>query len=324
MAASCGSLIFNKDFQVNFEKKNDIKNLPSPFSKIPNKKNNFEKINDFGAGRLVENGLVYCQNLMIKSFEIGFDRKASISTLISYLQDSAINHGRITGIMADTQVLGVTQEMSRHDLIWVLSSLQIVVDQYPSWLDVVQLETWMYPLGKNGLGHDWIIRDSNTDHVLAQATSQFVLMNKKTRKLSKFRDEIRQELAPHMVEHSTLILDSIIQKPPQLNANTSDFSSAELKPGWSDLDANLHVNNVKYINWILESVPQSLMKHHKLSAMSLKFRKECDMDSVLQSLSKIITTNENNEIELEHLLVLQNGQQIVKGNTLWKLINDIN
>ncbi|XP_065869038.1 palmitoyl-acyl carrier protein thioesterase, chloroplastic-like isoform X1 [Euphorbia lathyris] len=247
-ATACGSLIFNKNLNSQeIEKINTTlsSSSSSSFSKIQcNKMKKLScragtameemqfvksKSNDFRVGRLVEDGLVYCQNLTIKSFEIGFDRKASIAALMSYLQDSAINHGRITGIMADGHILGVTREMSKKDLIWVLSSLQIVVDRYPSWLDVVQVETWMYPLGKNGLGHDWVIRDRNTGDVLAQATSQFVLMNKKTRKLSKFSDKVKEELAPHMMEYSTLILNNIIQKPSQLNINTTDFSCTELK-----------------------------------------------------------------------------------------------
>ncbi|XP_065869039.1 palmitoyl-acyl carrier protein thioesterase, chloroplastic-like isoform X2 [Euphorbia lathyris] len=190
-ATACGSLIFNKNLNSQeIEKINTTlsSSSSSSFSKIQcNKMKKLScragtameemqfvksKSNDFRVGRLVEDGLVYCQNLTIKSFEIGFDRKASIAALMSYLQDSAINHGRITGIMADGHILGVTREMSKKDLIWVLSSLQIVVDRYPSWLDVVQVETWMYPLGKNGLGHDWVIRDRNTGDVLAQATSR--------------------------------------------------------------------------------------------------------------------------------------------------------
>ncbi|XP_065866597.1 palmitoyl-acyl carrier protein thioesterase, chloroplastic-like [Euphorbia lathyris] len=334
MATASSCLRFNKHFQ----RRENIKNDTPKFSKVLCKKKKnfsckaalimeekeiqFAKSNDFNFGRLVENGLIYSQNLTIRSSEIGFDGKASIATLITFLQDSAVNHVRITGTMAENHVLGITQEMCRKDLIWVLSSLQIVVDQYPSWSDVVEVETWMYPSGKNGIGHDWIIRDRNTRHVVAQATSQFVLMNKKTRRLSKFNDKIRQELAPHMMEYCTPILNNSIQKLPQLDANTADFSSTELKPGWNDLDVNQHVNNVKYINWILESVPRPLMKHHRLCAMKLKYQKECNMDSVLHSLSKIITSNEN-EVELEHLLLLENGQQIVRGNTIWKPINDI-
>ncbi|WCJ39116.1 Palmitoyl-acyl carrier protein thioesterase chloroplastic [Euphorbia peplus] len=343
MATSNGFLIFNNHFQANFDKKENIKtSLPLSLSKIPfkRKKNHhdfickaalilekrdqqFAKFNDLSDEKLVENGLVYSQNLTIRSSEIGFDGKASMATLMSFLQDSAVNHVKITGKMEEDHVLGITQEMCRQDLIWVLSSLQIVVEKYPSWCDVVKVETWMYPSRKNGIGHGWIIHDKNTGHLVAQATSHFVFMNKKTRKLSKFSDKIRQELDPHMMEYCTPILNNIIQTTSQLDVNTADFSRTELKPGWNDLDSNQHVNNAKYVNWILESVPQILMKHYELHAMNLKYRKECNMDSVLHSLTKIITRNENG-VELEHSLLLENGQQIIAGHTVWKPKSDIN
>ncbi|WCJ39117.1 Palmitoyl-acyl carrier protein thioesterase chloroplastic [Euphorbia peplus] len=283
----------------------------------------YAKFNDLSDEKLVENGLVYSQNLTIRSSEIGFDGKASMATLMSFLQDSLVNHVRMTGKMAEGHVLAITQEMGREDLIWVLSSLQIVVEKYPSWRDVVKVDNWMYPSRKNGLGHGWIIHDHNTGHLVAQATSHFVLINKKSRKLSKFSDKIKHELAPHMTEFCTPILNNNTQKSSQLDVNTADFCRTELKPGWNDLDANQHVNNAKYMNWILESVPGALMEQHELYAMDLKYRKECNKDSILQSLTKIITQNKN-EVELEHLLLLENGQNVVEGQTVWRTKDDIN
>ncbi|XP_065867439.1 palmitoyl-acyl carrier protein thioesterase, chloroplastic-like [Euphorbia lathyris] len=272
-------------------------------------------------GRMVKGGLVYRQNLVIRSFDIGFDGKVSLTSLMSYLQDTALNHGTMMGVLADGEDLGITKEMSRNNLIWVISSLQVVLDQYPSWLDVVEVETWMYPAGSNGLGHDWIIRDTITGQTVARATSVSVLMNKKTRKLSKMTKEIREEVASHIV-HCPPILDKDTHKFPKLDVHTTDFVRTGLKPGWNDLDVNQHVNNTKYINWILESVPRSLMEHHQLSGVSLKFRRECNMDNELHSLSKFVENsdpnNHNQTIELEHLLRLDNGPEIVGGRTVWK------
>ncbi len=39
-----------------------------------------------GSGSLEQDGLVYRQNILIRSFEIGFDRKLSLAALTNYLQ----------------------------------------------------------------------------------------------------------------------------------------------------------------------------------------------------------------------------------------------
>ncbi|OAY36826.1 palmitoyl-acyl carrier protein thioesterase, chloroplastic [Manihot esculenta] len=273
-----------------------------------------------GSGSLVQDGLVYRQNFLVRSFEIGFDRKLSLAALTNYLQDTALEQCRVIGISADG--FGSTPEMSRQDLIWVTSTLQIVVDSYPSWHDCVEVDTWFYPSGQNSVGRDWIVRDGKTGCTLAQATSVWVLMNKKTRKLSKLKEEIRDELAPHMRNCDPIIVKDR-RKLLRLDVDTADFAREGVKPDWDQLDLNQHVNHVQYINWILEIVPRSFVEHHKLSSITLEYRKECTTDSVLQSLAKIVKNgvrhNSNDKvIELEHLLLLENGSEIARGSTSWK------
>ncbi|KDP37178.1 hypothetical protein JCGZ_06234 [Jatropha curcas] len=283
-----------------------------------------QKLNNFlidgGFGSLEQNGLIYRQNIFIRSFEIGFDRKLSLAALTNFLQDTALNHVRMIGLLAAG--FGSTPEMSKKDLIWVLCTLQILVDRHPSWLDAVEVDTWMYPSGQNGQGRDWLVRDAKTGKPLAQASSVMVLLNKKTRKLSKFTEEIRDEIAPHMMMDCNPIINS--RKMLPFDVNTADYARTGLTPGWNDLDLNQHVNHVQYINWILQNVLRSLIQHHKLSDITLEYRKECDINSILQFLSKIVkngsnhSTDTNNLIELDHSLLLENGSEIARANTIWK------
>ncbi|EEF44689.1 Myristoyl-acyl carrier protein thioesterase, chloroplast precursor, putative [Ricinus communis] len=266
-------------------------------------------------GSLVQDGLVYRENFVIRSSEIGFDGKISLATLSNYLQDTALNHSSILGLLADG--LGLTPEMSRKDLIWVLSTLKLVMDRYPTWLDVVQVDTWMYQSGKNGLGRDWIFRDGRTGETVAHATSISLLMNKKTRKLSKFAKEIKEELVPHMMDCNPRI-NNHARKKLHFDVQTADYSCTGLRPGWNDLDLNQHVNHAKYINWILQNIPRSFIEHHNLSTLALEYRKECNTDSTLQSLSKIVKSEIHDQVEFDHLLLLENGLEIVRGSTIWK------
>ncbi|NP_001292949.1 palmitoyl-acyl carrier protein thioesterase, chloroplastic-like [Jatropha curcas] len=283
------------------------------------KSNNF--LIDGGFGSLEQNGLIYRQNIFVRSFEIGFDRKLSLAALTNFLQDTALNHCRMIGLLAEG--FGSTPEMIKKDLIWVLCTLQILVDGYPSWLDVVEVDTWMYPSGQNGLGRGWLVRDGKTGRSLAQSSSVMVSFNKKTRKLSKLAKEIRDEIAPHMMDCDP-IMNKNSRKILPFDVNTADYARTGLTPGWNELDLNQHVNHVQYINWILQNVRPSLVQHHKLSAITLEYRKECDMNSILQSLSRIVknggndSTDKNNVIELDHFLLLENGSEIARANTIWK------
>ncbi|XP_020694462.2 dodecanoyl-[acyl-carrier-protein] hydrolase, chloroplastic-like [Dendrobium catenatum] len=81
------------------------------------------------------------------------------------------------------------------------------------------------------------------------------------------------------------------------------------------------VNNVKYIRWILESIPMSMLETHQMSSMVLEFKKECRMGDVLQSLAAVSSVSSNSSSEFKivcrHLLQLKSGPALVEGLTTW-------
>uniref|UniRef100_A0A7S5LEX2 Acyl-[acyl-carrier-protein] hydrolase n=1 Tax=Koelreuteria paniculata TaxID=43168 RepID=A0A7S5LEX2_KOEPA len=274
----------------------------------------------FGIGRIVQDGLMFRQNFSIRSYEIGADRTASIETLMNHLQETALNHVKTAGLLDDG--FGSTPEMYKKNLIWVVTRMQVVIDRYPTWGDVVQVETWVSASGKNGMRRDWLIRDCKTGQPLTRASSVWVMMNKLTRRLSKMPDEVRGEIEPYFM-NSDPIVDEDSRKLPKLDDNTADYVRRGLSPRWSDLDVNQHVNNVKYIGWILESAPQAILESHELASMTLEYRRECGKDSVLQSLTAVSGTDigglaSSGSVECQHLLQLEEGAEIVRGRTEWR------
>uniref|UniRef100_Q1W7L7 Acyl-[acyl-carrier-protein] hydrolase n=1 Tax=Elaeis guineensis var. tenera TaxID=51953 RepID=Q1W7L7_ELAGV len=273
----------------------------------------------FSLGKIVQDGLVFKQNFSIRSYEIGADRTASIETLMNHLQETALNHVRSAGLMGDG--FGATPEMSKRNLIWVVTKVRVLIEHYPSWGDVVEVDTWVGPAGKNGMRRDWHVRDHRTGQTILRATRVWVMMNKNTRKLSKVPEEVRAEIGPYFVERAAIV-DEDSRKLPKLDEDTTDYVKKGLTPRWSDLDVNQHVNNVKYIGWILESAPISILENHELASMTLEYRRECGRDSVLQSLTAVANDCTGGlpeaSIECQHLLQLECGAEIVRGRTQWR------
>ncbi|MBA0661624.1 hypothetical protein Goklo_005900, partial [Gossypium klotzschianum] len=219
-------------------------------------------IDPFGIGRIVQDGLVFRQNFSIRSYEIGADRTASIETLMNHLQETAINHCKSAGLLGDG--FGATPGMCKKNLIWVVTRMQVVVDRYPTWGDVVQVDTWVSASGKNGMRRDWLVSNSKTGEILTRASSVWVMMNKLTRRLSKIPEEVRGEIEPHFMNSDPVVAEDN-RKLVKLDDSTAQYvrkgltvttgcpiSSFSIVPRWSDLDVNQHVNNVKYVGWILE------------------------------------------------------------------------
>ncbi|MFS7945044.1 putative oleoyl-[acyl-carrier-protein] hydrolase [Helianthus anomalus] len=282
----------------------------------------------FGLGRIVQDGLVFRQNFSIRSYEIGADRTASIETLMNHLQETALNHVKSAGLLGDG--FGSTPEMCKKNLFWVVTKMQVIVDRYPTWGDVVQVDTWVAPNGKNGMRRDWLLRDYKTGEILTRASSNWVMMNKETRRLSKIPDEVRGEIEHYFVDAPPVVEDDS-RKLSKLDESTADYVRDGLIPRWSDLDVNQHVNNVKYIGWILESAPQVVEKY-ELARITLEYRRECRKDSVLKSLTSVLGGGDDDNggigdsgrVDCQHVLLFAGGGdgtpggEIVKGRTQWR------
>ncbi|XP_073052298.1 palmitoyl-acyl carrier protein thioesterase, chloroplastic-like [Primulina eburnea] len=274
----------------------------------------------FGLGSIMQNGLIFRQNFSIRSYEIGADRTVSVETLMNHLQETALNHVKTAGLLNDG--FGSTPEMSKRNLIWVVAKMQVLVDRYPTWGDVIQVDTWVAASGKNGMRRDWLIRDRNTGDVLTRASSQWVMMNKETRRLAKIPDEVRDEIGGYFVD-SPPVVDQETRKLPKLDDTTADYIHTGLTPRWTDLDVNQHVNNVKYVGWILESAPLPVVETHELAGITLEYRRECTRDSVLESLCSVLDKGigdlaNSGFVECQHLLRLEGGGEVIKGRTEWR------
>lgn len=267
-------------------------------------------------GELVHNGLVYQHHFLVKSYESGPDKNMTMFFIINQLQESKLNHLKSCGLVKTG--LGTTPEMTKRGLLWVVHKLQVVVDQYPSWNDVVQLRTWSCVHGKNSYRRDWIVRNYKTGQVLIRATCFYVLMNRNTRKLSKFCDEMKVEMNPHFLDSDPIVEeDKIIST--KLDVDAKDCNCTSLVTRLSDLDMNYHVNNASYINFILEGTPRWVSENHRLSAVTIKYLKECGVDKQLQSLSMPIENDgvlDGSHLKLHHS-VLTDEIELVRATTCW-------
>ncbi|KAH9626056.1 hypothetical protein KSS87_001981 [Heliosperma pusillum] len=308
-------------------------------SQVINDEEEEDSVQSCMLGKFVEQRFVYRQTFIIRSYEIGPDKTATMETLMNLLQETALNHVTSSGLAGNG--FGATREMSLRKLIWVVTRVHIQVNKYSSWGDVVEIDTWVDAAGKNGMRRDWIIRDYSTQQIITRATSTWVTMNRETRKISKIPKEVRQEVEPfYLPRHALENGDYDTQKINKLTDETADFVRSGLAPRWNDMDANQHVNNVKYIGWILESVPLNVLQDYDMTSMTLEYRRECRQANVLESLTSLHSLQtfrksstkcdetsdvhpENmsiiiDDIESTHLLRMQDDRaEIVRARTKW-------
>ncbi|EAZ45287.1 hypothetical protein OsJ_29929 [Oryza sativa Japonica Group] len=243
------------------------------------------------------------------------------------------NHAQSVGFSTDG--FATTTTMRKLGLIWVTNRMHIEIYKYPAWGDVVEIETWCQEDGKIGTRRDWILKDLANGEVIGRATSKWVMMNQNTRRLQRVSDDVRDEVFVHCPKTPRLAFpeenNGSLKKIPVLT-DPAQHSRLGLVPRRADLDMNQHVNNVTYIGWVLESIPQDIIDTHELQTITLDYRRECQHDDIVDSLTYIEEGEEKSsngsafaaphpEEQRQFLHCLRfagNGNEINRGRTVWR------
>ncbi|KAH6765835.1 Acyl-ACP thioesterase [Perilla frutescens var. hirtella] len=290
-------------------------------------------------GSLTDDGLSYKEKFIVRCYEVGINKTATVETIANLLQEVGCNHAQYVGFSTDG--FATTLTMRKLHLIWVTARMHIEIYKYPAWSDVVEIETWCQSEGRIGTRRDWILKDYSTGEVIGRATSKWVMMNQDTRRLQKVTDEVRDEYLVFCPKTLRLAFpeenNASLKKIAKLD-DPAHHSKVGLVPRRADLDMNQHVNNVTYIGWVLESMPQEIIDSHELQTITLDYRRECQHDDVVDSLtspesavnsavsglqgtngSPTAAKDENDYLQFLHLLrISTDGSEINRGRTEWR------
>lgn len=215
----------------------------------------------------------YQEQFKIRASEIDFEQKATLPTICNLMQEVAGNHAR-------KLEFDIT-DLQKNELTWVLHRLNVEMDRFPDWRETITIRTW--PSSGDGLRayRDFIILGENGD-TIGRCLSYWLMMNIKSRRPTRIPKKILQ-MAPNNTDH-VLAVDKI-DLPDIQNAKNSQ----EYKVRKSDLDLNRHVNNVRYIEWALSSLPDEL----SANKIDITFLSEAVLGNTVVATTQKDTTGSN-------------------------------
>ena len=225
---------------------------------------------------------------------MGPDQRASIVTIANLLQEVASNHA-VAMWGRSNEGFAADPALAELGLIFVMTRMQIQMDHYPRWGDMVQVETWFQEAGKVGAQRDWIITDKTTGRHLGRATSTWVMININTRRLSKMPESMRQRCSWYQMSPPANAIPSEFcrLKIPEISSSSgggggggqtnSSIPSSRFVARRGDMDMNGHINNAVYFAWGLETVPEDVYEHCHLYQMEVDFKAECVCGDVIEA-----------------------------------------
>ena len=193
----------------------------------------------------------------VRTYECGKDGLATLPSICNYLQEAAsLNAEELGFSKSDFNVAG-------SDISWVLTKMRLKMKRYPKWEDEVKVTTFPRGGRKIVAWRDFILSDASGE-TIGVATTEWMIIDLKTRKIVAV-PQIAFDAA-NDVREPVLGLDpfSRFKFPGSDVGKPLEFTAQN-----SQIDLNGHVNNVHYIEWMLEPCPG-----YRPNEMEIVFRSE--------------------------------------------------
>jgi medium-chain acyl-[acyl-carrier-protein] hydrolase len=241
---------------------------------------------------------VWQDKYTIHSYQVDVSNNATLVVLCQLMQESAWNH-------AEHLELGFSH-LNRKNFIWVLCRQLVKMYSYPKWGDTIKVHTWPTAKDKLFCYRDFRISGS-ADSIIGEATTTWFVIDLASRKPQKTDSYFHVDL-PEDVEP---VFPGKLQK---LHPASSTANTRSVRVTYGDLDINGHVNNVRYIDWILNGLPFDYLKTHELKEMEINYLVEASYDDEI-----LVSSEKKKDCHFFHSLI-RNGDitELCRARTVWE------
>tara|TARA_R110001583_G_scaffold16041_9_gene65191 strand:- start:803 stop:1555 length:753 start_codon:yes stop_codon:yes gene_type:complete len=221
----------------------------------------------------------YSQDFTIGSFDSDWHGNAKLTSICNYLQEIAATH-------VDKIGQGIS-DLSLNNHAWVLSRMRIKIIRHAKWKETIRIET--FPTGIKGLfgARDFRILDTD-DQVIALASSYWLVVDLETHRPLRPHDIVK-----HMpIGNYTEVFEEELGKLTPLTQEAELIE--EIKIHYSDIDINRHVNNVKYLKWLIDAFPQETLTEKPISELEINFLHELKLGEHIMIFQELDGDNHMN------------------------------
>jgi medium-chain acyl-[acyl-carrier-protein] hydrolase len=239
---------------------------------------------------------VWKESFKINSYHVDFQQKLKPTALMQFFQEAAGNHAQhLTAGYDQLQLRG---------LFWALSRITVEIERMPEWGESIEIETW--PCGLEGLffRRDFIIWGKDGE-ILAKGVSGWLLVNTETlrpQRLATLGIELPNNAGKFALEYF----------PDRINGQTGD-SIFRKKILYNEIDMNRHVNNTRYLDWVMDCFGYDHFVKNRLIIFSLEFLAETFWGDDIE----LHSGNENLKFHIQAINPV-NNKIAFKADTIWE------
>ncbi|OFY54613.1 MAG: hypothetical protein A2X22_03280 [Bacteroidetes bacterium GWF2_49_14] len=223
----------------------------------------------------------------VYSFLVDARKKLSIPSLFGLMVEIAHHDAErrgwgYSGMIAQNQA-------------WVFLRSLIRVGRMPEWGETIRIRTWPKTMEGITAYRDIQFRDAGGEVIISATTlwSIIDLEKRKPVRLTPGEYTAGKHANMHAVE----------EKPVKIHGGEALHAVNSFRAAYNHTDMNLHVNNARYIDWVLNEMPVKLLKERDIREIQVNFNAELLVDDKVEILLDD-RINENGA----YVGVIRNGQ----------------
>ena len=242
---------------------------------------------------------IYTKTYDINYSDVDPNLKCRISYILNFICDVGTNQSEVLG---DT-----IEKLTNKDYVWVFYKYDVQMYSYPSYREKISITTEPFGFKKFYAYRKYTIKNEQGE-LIGEAVALFFLISISRRRPIRIPKE-EYELYDLDLEDSDYEMDDITTG--SLEENVKEF-----KVRYGDIDSNRHVNNVKYVEWAIESAPYEVIENYKIGRVKVIFEKETVYgDDIKVSCS--LVSNDEHKVITSHIITNNEGKEITKLELQW-------
>ena len=202
--------------------------------------------------------------------DLGPNQRLSHQGLLRILQEAA-------AIASDEVGYGL-KDIPRTGVHWILTSWRVELKARPLWRARLRVETW--PRSMDGFLSDRDFLVWEGERLAARGTSRWMLVDIHTGRAARISDAVRAAYRDQF-DSRDLFENSPVPSNGRTPANTPAAFTAAV--GRRDIDTNLHVNNLHYLDYAIEALPQEVYEDLP-STVEITFRRQILLGTPIRCL----------------------------------------
>ncbi len=247
----------------------------------------------------------YDKEFELRYFEMNEFGVASPTTILTLLEEAAADHC----VSIDHSLY----QLREQNIGWVLTAGCIQMERYPKYKEKITIRTWLSKYTPIRGFRENIIYDEQKN-IIGKARGLWVFFDIERRKPVEIFSDITERWSFHNEESSDC---NISQK---IHAIDNPEYEIKFKINRYDTDMMKHVNNIKYLQWVVESIPEEIADNYYLYSIDGRFIAEAHLGQTIVSSYQNCINDTMDKIFLHTIKIDGTDKVCATAKTIWRKI----